>query len=257
MMQRYKLTLEFDGRNFMGWQRQTIGPSVQGALEAAIERICQTPVTVHGAGRTDAGVHAIAMVAHADIEKNITPFKLMDAINYHLRQSDICPGKLVVLDCEMAPVGFHARFSATKRRYEYRIINRRAPLALQAGQAWHVLPKLDAAAMHDAAQCLVGTHDFNTFRSAHCQSKTSVKSLDKLNVSRYGADIIIEAEARSFLHHQVRSMVGCLKLVGEGKWTAWTLQKALDARDRTKLGFNAPAEGLYFVGADYASSDEN
>ncbi len=257
MTTRFKLTVEYDGRNFMGWQRQDNGPTVQGALETAILRICQEQVAVHGAGRTDAGVHALAMVAHADIEKNITAFKLMDALNWHLRQREVSSGKAVVLDCEVAPVGFHARFSAIKRAYEYRIINRRPPLAIESGLAWHVVAKLDASAMHDAAQLLVGQHDFTTFRSAHCQSPSPVKTLDRFSVSRYGQEIVIEAEARSFLHHQVRSMVGCLKLVGEGKWTARTLQKALEAKDRTALGFNAPPEGLYFVGAGYGDADTN
>lgn len=251
MTQRYKLLLEYDGRNFMGWQRQLSDPTVQGTLEAAIEAICKEQVQVHSAGRTDAGVHARAMTAHVDIQKNIDPFRLQQGMNWAIRQPGGSSGNVSVLACEIVPDDFHARFSATQRAYEYRIINRRAPLSLDAGFAWHVPSNLDASAMHDAAQLLVGSHDFTTFRSAHCQAKSPVRNLDKLNVSRYGADIIIEAAARSFLHHQVRSMVGCLKLVGEGKWTARTLQKVLEAKDRTQLGFNAPPEGLYFVGAEY------
>lgn len=251
MTQRYKLLLEYDGRNFMGWQRQLSDPTVQGTLEAAIETICQEHVQVHSAGRTDAGVHARAMTAHVDIQKNIDPFRLQQGMNWAIRQPGGSSGNVSVLACESAPDDFHARFSATQRAYDYRIVNRRAPLSLDAGFAWHVPSKLDATAMHDAAQLLVGAHDFTTFRSAHCQAKSPVRNLDKLNVSRYGAEIVIEAVARSFLHHQVRSMVGCLKLVGEGKWTARTLQKVLEAKDRTQLGFNAPPEGLYFVGAQY------
>lgn len=246
------MTLEYDGRAFMGWQAQAHGASVQGSIELAIERICQERATVHGAGRTDAGVHALAMPAHVDLQKDITPFKLMEALNWHLRQPDVSPGAIAVLNCEITDdPEWHARFSAIKRSYEYRIVNRRAPLALEKGLAWHVVPKLDASAMHDAAQLLLGRHDFTTFRSVQCQAQSPVKTLDRLDVSRYGSEIVIEAEARSFLHHQVRSMVGCLKLVGEGKWTARKLQRALEARDRAALGVNAPPEGLYFVGADY------
>ncbi len=251
MTQRYKLVLEYDGRNFMGWQRQLSDPTVQGTLEAAIETICQEKVQVHSAGRTDAGVHARAMTAHVDIQKNIDPFRLQQGLNWAIRQPGGSSGTVSVLACEIAPDDFHARFSAVRRRYEYRIVNRRAPLSLDAGFAWHVSAPLDATAMHTAAQLLVGSHDFTTFRSAHCQAKSPVRNLDTLNVSRYGPEIVIKAAARSFLHHQVRSMVGCLKFVGEGKWTARTLQKVLEARDRTQLGFNAPPEGLYFVGAEY------
>jgi tRNA pseudouridine38-40 synthase len=251
MIRRFRLTVEYDGRAFMGWQHQAHGPSVQGALETAIERICQLRATVHGAGRTDAGVHALAMPAHVDLEKDITPFKLHEALNWHLRQSEVSAGPVAILACEEAPADWHARFSALSRAYEYRIINRRAPLALERGLAWHVIPKLDSGAMHEAAQLLIGKHDFTTFRSVQCQAQSPVRTLDRLDVSRYGSEIVIEAQARSFLHHQVRSMVGCLKMVGEGKWTARRLQKALEARDRAALGLNAPPEGLYFVGADY------
>jgi tRNA pseudouridine38-40 synthase len=249
--QRYKLLLEYDGRGFMGWQRQLSDPTVQGTLEAAIERICQEPVQVHSAGRTDAGVHARAMTAHVDIEKNIDPFRLQQGMNWAIRQPGGSKGHVSVLDCQLAPDAFHARFSATQRQYEYRIINRRAPLALDAGFAWHVPTKLNAEAMGIAAQYLIGSHDFTTFRSAHCQAKSPYRTLEKLDVSRIDDDIIITTSARSFLHHQVRSMVGCLKLVGEGKWPALHIQKILVARDRTQLGFNAPPEGLYFVRADY------
>ncbi|HWT12818.1 MAG TPA: tRNA pseudouridine(38-40) synthase TruA [Allosphingosinicella sp.] len=246
-MTRFRLTVEYDGRPFMGWQRQAHGPSVQQALEEAIEAIIREPPTVHAAGRTDAGVHALAMTAHVDIERPISPFRLADGVNAKLR-----PLPVAVIKAEEAEPDFHARFSCTGRRYLYRIVNRRAPLALEAGRAWRVPVVLHADAMHRAAQALVGRHDFTTFRSAHCQAESPVKTLDLLTVRRYGEVIEVEAAARSFLHHQVRSMVGCLQLVGRGKWTVRDLKAALDARDRAALGLNAPPDGLYFVEALYA-----
>jgi tRNA pseudouridine38-40 synthase len=195
MTQRFRLTLEYDGRGFMGWQAQSHGPSVQGAVESAIHRICNARASVYAAGRTDAGVHALAMVAHVDIEKDITAFRLMEALNWHLRQPEVSAGAVAVVDCTIAPMDFHARFSATKRSYEYRILNRRAPLTLDVGHAWHVVPALDAETMHAAAQCLVGQHDFTTFRSVQCQSQSPVKTLDTLSVSRYGQEIVIETSA--------------------------------------------------------------
>lgn len=245
-MTRFRLTIEFDGGPFMGWQRQPHGPSVQGAIEAAIARITGAEAAVHAAGRTDAGVHAEAMAAHVDIERPIPPFRLMEALNAHLR-----PQPVAVLACETVADDWHARFSCIGRRYAYRIVNRRAPLALDAGRAWQVAAPLDSAAMHAAAQHLVGRHDFTTFRSAHCQSDSPVKTLDRLDVARFGDEIVIEAAARSFLHHQVRSMVGCLMLVGRGKWSAADLADALNARDRAALGLNAPPDGLFFVAAVY------
>lgn len=245
-MTRFRLLVEFDGRPFMGWQFQDHGPSVQGALEEAVYKVTQEEAKVVAAGRTDAGVHALGMTAHVDIEKPFTPFKLREALNARLR-----PDPVAVLACEIAEPEFHARFSATRRRYRYRIINRRAPLTFDKGLAWQVAVPLDHEAMHEAAQILVGRHDFTTFRSVHCQSASPLKTLDRLDVSRHGEEVVIEAEARSFLHHQVRSMVGCLKLVGEGKWTARDLENALHARDRAALGFNAPPDGLYFVEAGY------
>jgi tRNA pseudouridine38-40 synthase len=242
---RFRLTVEYDGRPFMGWQRQPHGPSVQAAIEAAIHGITGETVDVHAAGRTDAGVHATAMTAHVDIERPMTPFRLMEAINARLR-----PQPVAILSCAPAP-GFHARFDCIGRRYRYRIINRRAPLALDAGLAWRVPAALDARAMHDAAQILVGRHDFTTFRSAHCQASSPLRTLDRLYVERRDEAIEIVAAARSFLHHQVRSMVGCLKLVGSGQWQANDLAAALQARDRTALGLNAPPDGLYFIGATY------
>jgi tRNA pseudouridine38-40 synthase len=243
---RFRLIVEFDGRPFMGWQRQPHGPSVQGAIENAAFAVTGETVTLHAAGRTDAGVHGLGMVAHLDIDRTITPFRLMEALNAKLR-----PNPVAILACETVPDDFHARFSCVARHYEYRIENRRAPLTFEKGLAWRVSALLDAEAMHRAAQALVGLHDFTTFRSVHCQSASAVKTLDRLDVSRAGSRILIHASARSFLHHQVRSMVGCLALVGQGKWSTDELKAALEAKDRSALGLNAPPDGLYFVRADY------
>jgi tRNA pseudouridine38-40 synthase len=246
---RFALTVEYDGRPFMGWQRQDHGPSVQAAIERAAKEILQEDVTVHAAGRTDAGVHALGMRAHLDVTRAITPFRLMEALNARLR-----PDPVAILDCAIVPDDWHARFSCLARHYEYRIICRRAPLTWEKGLAWRVPQELDAAAMHGAAQILVGRHDFTTFRSAHCQSDSPVKTLDRLDVVRDGARISVFASARSFLHHQVRSMVGCLELVGQGKWSRQDLEIALKAADRAALGFNAPPDGLYFLRADYPAA---
>ena len=245
-MTRFALTLEFDGEPFFGLQRQGHGPSVQEAVERAVLEVTGETVTMHSAGRTDSGVHALAMVSHVDIAKAIEPFRLMEALNARLR-----PDPIAVLKCEVKPDDWHARFSCIGRRYLYRIVNRRAPLTLDRGRAWHVARPLDAEAMHRAAQALVGRHDFTTFRSAHCQAKDPVKTLDRLDVTRSGDEVTIEAAARSFLHHQVRSMVGTLALVGLGQWSEALVAEALAARDRAALGLNAPAEGLYFVEAQY------
>lgn len=245
-MTRFRLTIEYDGRPFMGWQRQAHGPSVQGVIEDAAAAITGEAVTVHGAGRTDAGVHAVAMAAHVDIARPITPFRLMEALNAKLK-----PAPVAILACEMVAEDWHARFSCVGRRYLYRIVDRRAPLALAAGKAWRVPMRLDVAAMADAATVLVGRHDFTTFRSAHCQAESPVKTLDRLEVCRAGESVEIKAAARSFLHHQVRSMVGCLALVGRGKWSTGDVAAALAARDRAALGLNAPPDGLYFVEAVY------
>ena len=245
-MTRFALTIEFDGRPFMGWQRQKHGLSVQAAIERAAAQMLGEEITVHAAGRTDAGVHARAMAAHVDIAKPMTSFRLMEALNAVLR-----PAPIAVIACAVVADDWHARFSCIRRRYVYRIVNRRAPLALEAGLAWRVPTPLDADAMHAAAQLLVGRHDFTTFRSAHCQADNPVRTLDRLDVSREGDGIEIAADARSFLHHQVRSMVGCLALVGRGQWAVAEMGAALAARDRAALGFNAPPDGLYFVGADY------
>ena len=245
-MTRFALTVEYDGRPFMGWQRQDHGPSVQAAIERAAKEVVQEDVVAQAAGRTDAGVHALGMRAHLDVMRAITPFRLMEALNARLR-----PDPVAILDCEIVPDDWHARFSCLARHYDYRIVSRRAPLTWEKGLAWRVPHDLDAAAMHDAAQQLVGRHDFTTFRSAHCQSDSPVKTLDRLDVTRDGERINVFASARSFLHHQVRSMVGCLELVGQGKWSGQDLKRALDAADRTALGFNAPPDGLYFLRADY------
>ncbi len=243
---RFKIVVEFDGRPFMGWQRQAHGPSVQAAIENAAQTICQENISVHAAGRTDAGVHALGMVAHLDVTRSITPFRLMEGLNARLR-----PAPIAILSCELVDPDFHARFSCVARHYEYRIVNRRSPLSLDAGKAWRIAAALDAEKMHDSAQALVGRHDFTTFRSAHCQAESPQRTLDRLDVTRLGDRVSIFASARSFLNHQVRSMVGCLAMVGEGKWTTDDLKASLDARDRHALGFNAPPDGLYFVRADY------
>jgi tRNA pseudouridine38-40 synthase len=247
-MTRFALTIEYDGRPFMGWQRQAHGPSVQQAIEEALGRIVGAEPVVHAAGRTDAGVHATAMRAHVDVERAIAPFRLMEALNAHLR-----PAPIAILDCGAVPEEWHARFSCLGRRYEYRIVNRRAPLTFEAGLAWRIARPLDAEAMQAAAQRLTGKHDFTTFRSAHCQSASPVKTLDRLDVTRTGDRVTIHAAARSFLHHQVRSMVGCLALVGLGQWSPDDISAALEARDRAMLGLNAPPDGLYFTGADYGA----
>lgn len=245
-MTRFALTLEFDGGPFMGLQRQGHGPTVQESIERAIREVTGETVTLHSAGRTDSGVHALAMVSHVDIAKPLTPFRLMEAVNARLR-----PDPIAVLACETRPDDWHARFSCIGRRYRYRIRNRRSPLTLERGRAWHVTRPLDTAAMHRAAQALVGHHDFTTFRSVHCQARDPVKTLDQLDVRREGDEVLVEAAARSFLHHQVRSMVGTLVVVGQGRWREAQVAEALAARDRAALGLNAPAEGLYFVEALY------
>ncbi len=245
-MTRFAITLEFDGTPFMGLQRQPHGPSVQQCVEEAAKAVTGEEVTLHSAGRTDTGVHALAMRSHFDIGKDITPFRLMEALNAHLR-----PNPIAVIACEEVDDDWHARFTCLGRRYLYRIANRRAPLTLNLNRAWQVSQDLDAAAMHRAAQALVGNHDFTTFRSVQCQAASPVKTLDLLNVERIGDEVHIHAAARSFLHHQVRSMVGCLALVGMGRWREEQVAEALAARDRQALGLNAPPYGLYFVEATY------
>ena len=245
-MTRWKLTIEYDGGPFMGWQRQEHGPSVQQALEEALHRMTGELAACTAAGRTDAGVHALAMSAHVDVTKSLTPHRLREGLNALVR-----PHPIAVLDVEQVADDWHARFSCIGRRYRYRILNRRAPPALDAGRVWHIAVPLDDEAMAEGAAHLIGRHDFTTFRSAQCQSDSPVKTLDRLEVTRAGEEIHVEAAARSFLHHQVRSMVGCLALVGRGQWRPEDMRKALAARDRAALGLNAPPHGLYFVEAIY------
>jgi tRNA pseudouridine38-40 synthase len=243
---RYKLTLEYDGAPFAGWQIQAGQKTVQGVLMAAAEAFSGEKVALQGAGRTDAGVHARAQVAHVDLAKDWDTDTVRDALNAHLR-----PHPVAVLTAEKVGGDFNARTSAVKRHYLYRIVNRRADLTLDLGRAWRVPRPLDAAAMHAAAQTLVGKHDFTTFRSTECQAKSPVKTLDQLDVARDGEEVTVLASARSFLHNQVRSMVGSLVMVGEGKWSADDLAKALAARDRAACGQVAPPDGLYLVRVDY------
>lgn len=248
-MPRYRITIEYDGTPFVGWQIQAEGISVQGALTDAIRAFSGEGVTLKGAGRTDAGVHALGQVAHFDLAKEWDPFRVREAINFYLK-----PRPVVVLECAAAPGDFDARFSATARHYLYRILTRRAPPALDKNRVWWIPRPLDWEAMRDAAPVLEGRHDFTTFRASQCQAKSPLRTLDRFSVDAEGDEIRIRASARSFLHNQVRSMVGSLKLVGEGKWTAADLKVALDARDRTACGAVAPASGLYLVGVDYVPS---
>jgi tRNA pseudouridine38-40 synthase len=245
-MPRYRLLIEYDGSPFVGWQMQAGGPSVQGVITQAIAAFADEKVTVHGAGRTDAGVHALGQVAHVDLTRDWRPDRLRDALNANLR-----PHPVAVLAAEKVADSFHARFSAGRRHYLYRILNRRADLTLERNRAWRVPRPLDAPAMHAAAQRVIGRHDFTTFRAADCQAKSPVKTLDRLDVQREGDDVRVHASARSFLHHQVRSMVGSLVLVGEGKWSADDFSGALAARSRAACGPVAPPEGLYLVSVDY------
>jgi tRNA pseudouridine38-40 synthase len=245
-MPRYRITIEYDGTRFVGWQRQAEGVSIQGSLETAIQKFSGETVGVRGAGRTDAGVHALEQVAHFDLAKAWEPGRVRDAMNFHLR-----PHAIAVLSSSAVDDTFDARFSAVKRHYEYRILTRRAPPILQRNHVWWTMRDLDAGAMHEAAQVFIGNHDFTTFRAAQCQAKSPVKTLDVFDVSRQGEEIVCRVSARSFLHHQVRSMVGSLKLVGDGKWTRTQLAAALDAADREACGPVAPASGLYLVAIDY------
>ncbi|SMQ58464.1 tRNA pseudouridine38-40 synthase [Devosia lucknowensis] len=245
-MARFKLIIEYDGTPFCGWQRQADRMSVQQALEEAIERFSGETVTTQAAGRTDAGVHALGQVAHFDLSKDWDPFRVREALNYHLR-----PHPVVVIDCQGVGHDFEARFSATARHYEYRILNRRAPAAIERNQVWHVPMPLDPTRMHKAAQLILGHHDFSTFRSSECQANSPIRTLDAFDVSGDGEVISITASARSFLHHQVRSMVGSLKLVGDGKWSPADFRAALDAADRRRCGPMAPSSGLYLTGVDY------
>jgi tRNA pseudouridine38-40 synthase len=245
-MRRYRLTLEYDGSAFHGWQRQAEEPSVQASLERAVTAFCGEEAVVVGAGRTDAGVHASGQVAHLDLARDVTSDVLRNALNHHLR-----PDPVAVLETMVVQGDFHARFSATMRHYRYRIVNRRARLVLAAGQAWHVPVPLDAELMHEAAQRLVGLHDFTSFRSALCQASSPLKTLDQLSVIGHGEEVEITARARSFLHHQVRNMVGTLKLIGAGRRPVGRIDDVIAARDRSAAGPTAPACGLCLTRVDY------
>ncbi len=245
-MPRYRITLEYDGTPFVGWQTQTNGKSVQGAITDAIANFAGEATSVRGAGRTDAGVHAAGQVAHFDLARDWDPLKLREALNHHLKAQLIA-----VLECVVAAPDFDARFSATGRAYLYRILDRRAPPALDRNRVWWQAKRLNAEAMHQAAQVLIGTHDFTTFRAAACQAASPIKTLDRLDVIRRGDEVHVHAAARSFLHNQVRSIVGSLKNVGHGRWTTQDLKRTLDARDRAACGPVAPPGGLYLVGVMY------
>lgn len=250
-MPRYKLTIEYDGTGLVGWQRQANGLSVQEALETAIAKFCGEKITVHGAGRTDAGVHALSQTAHLDLAQSVAPQVLRSAVNHHLR-----PAAISVLAAEAVAEDFDARISAIGRVYLYRILNRRAPPALERGRVWQVAPPLDVEAMSEGARHLIGHHDFSTFRDSLCQAKSALKTLEALELCRAGDEIHIEARARSFLHHQVRNMAGTLKLVGLGRWQPDDVAEALAARDRRAGGPTAPPEGLYLVEVHYSAVGE-
>lgn len=252
-MPRYRMTVEYDGVPYVGWQRQDNGPSAQGAIEKAILSLSGETVSIRGAGRTDSGVHAMGQVIHADLSKDWSVYKLQNALNAHLR---LAGERVSILDVTAVDERFDARFSALRRHYLYRIIARRAPLALEAGRAWWVPKVLDHEAMHAAAQTLVGNHDFTTFRSAHCQANSPVRTLDRLDVTRSGDLIEIRATAQSFLHNQIRSFAGTLKQAGEGKWSVDDVRAALEARDRKACGPVAPPEGLYFMQVDYPDNPD-
>ena len=258
-MPRYKLLIEYDGTPYAGWQKQDDQTTVQGCIESALEKFCGQNVTVVGAGRTDAGVHATGQVAHIDLPKEFEPFKVMQGLNYYLFNTidesgnthNNSENKIAILKAERVSDDFNARFSAKKRHYLYRVINRRARLGIEANRAWHVVEDLDITAMQTAAKLLLGTHDFNSFRDTQCQAKSPIKTLEQLDIKRYGDELRFFVSARSFLHHQVRIMVGTLALVGKGRWKPDDVAAALKAHDRTQAGPTAPGDGLYLVGVDY------
>jgi len=245
-MPRYKITIEYDGTGLVGWQRQKTGASVQQTIEEGIQAFCGEDIRIQGAGRTDAGVHALAQVASFDLQEEHPAKTVMNAINHHMR-----PARVIILDCTQVDEDFNARFSATGRHYIYRISNRYSRLALELGYAWHIRRDLDTDAMQDAARLLIGKHDFTSFRAVACQAKSPVKTLDQLDIIRNGDEIIIDVAAPSFLHNQVRAMVGTLSLVGTGQWDKRDVADALAAKDRQKGGPNAPAHGLYLSAVDY------
>lgn len=251
-MPRYRLKIEYDGTPFVGWQVQSAGVSVQGVIEEAIRKLTGETIRIRGAGRTDAGVHALGQVIHLDLERTWPADKLRDGLNFHMK-----PNPVAVLEAEEAPATFDARFSATARHYLYRILARRGPPALLRNRVWWIPRSLDAEAMQDAAPVLIGRHDFTTFRATQCQAASPLRTLDRLDVERHGDEIHIRASARAFLHNQVRSMVGSLKLVGDGKWTRDDLRHALEAADRTACGAVAPAQGLYLTAVDYPEANKD
>ncbi|WP_068083349.1 tRNA pseudouridine(38-40) synthase TruA [Polycladidibacter stylochi] len=251
-MPRYKVTVEYDGRPFYGWQRQGIEPTVQGVIERAIKAFCGETVTIGGAGRTDSGVHATGQVAHIDLAKDWPAKTVKNALNFHCQ-----PDPVVIMDCEKAGIGFDSRFSAIRRHYRYRIINRPEPLTFDHGLGWHVKPVLDADAMHEASQVLIGHHDFTTFRHSKCQAKSPWKTMERMAVYRREENVFLECSSRSFLHNQVRSMVGTLRLVGEGRWNKEDVRAALAACDRAACGPVAVPEGLYLTQVDYRSAEED
>ena len=245
-MPRYKLTIEYDGKPYMGWQIQKHGPSVQGALQTAVAKFNGAPVTVYGAGRTDAGVHALGQTAHVDLVKDLRADKVRDALNFHLGEEPIS-----ILDSELVDDEWHARFDAIERSYVYRLIDRRPKLAIDRGRVWRIPVKLDVGAMHRSAQALIGEHDFSTFRDTNCQAKSPIRSVDEITVERVGEEVQIYVRARSFLHRQVRSFAGCLAEVGRGYWDEAQVKVALEARERSACGPVAPAEGLYLLDVVY------
>ncbi len=245
-MPRYKCLIEFDGTGFSGWQRQENAPSIQQIIEEAIEKFSGEKAVTFTSGRTDSGVHAYGMVIHFDLEQKWDEFKVMGALNYHTR-----PHKIAILEVNLVGEEFHARFCAKKRYYVYKIVNRRADLALDAGRAWHVPVKLDEKKMQEAAQYMIGKFDFTSFRDAQCQAKSPIKTLDEVRVERDGDMIFVHVSAQSFMHHMVRNIVGTLKIVGAGKWQPERVKEIIAAKDRTKAGPTAPAHGLYFVRVDY------
>ncbi len=245
-MPRFRVTVEYDGGPFVGWQRQDNGLSVQQVMEEALHRLTGKPVRVQGAGRTDAGVHALGQVAHFDLQRDWLPYKIRDGMNFHMK-----PHPVAILEAAAVEADFHARFSAIQRHYLYRILNRRAPPAVLRGRVWHVPVPLDHEAMHEAAQALAGLHDFTTFRASRCQAKNPVRDINEISVIRRGEEIHLRVSARAFLHNQIRSIAGSLKLVGEGRWPTERIAQALAARDRKACGPVAPPEGLYLTQVDY------